>query len=93
MAIHLGYLRAGWPGLIAGGLGFIVPSTLIVLLLAWAYVEYGALPQVEWLLYGIKPVVIAIIVQALWSLGGKALKSTPTRLVAAAALGLYFLGM
>jgi chromate transporter len=93
MAIHLGYLRAGWPGLIAGGFGFVVPATLIVLLLAWAYAEFGTLPQVGGLLYGIKPVVIAIIVQALWSLGGKALKSLPAGLVAAAVLGLYFLGI
>ena len=93
MAIHLGFLRAGWPGLIAGGLGFVLPATLIVLLLAWAYKLYGALPQAEWLLYGVKPAVIAIIVQALLSLGGKAIRNLPTAFVAAAALGLYFLGI
>ena len=92
MAIHLGYLRAGWPGLAAGGVCFAGPATLIVLLLAWAYTRWGALPQVGWLLYGIKPVVIAIIAQALWSLGGKAIKNFPTGLAAAAGLGLYFLG-
>ena len=93
MAIHLGFLRAGWPGLIAAGLGFILPAALMVGLLAWAYKLYGALPQAEWLLYGVKPVVIAIIVQALWSLGGKAIKNALTAVVAAAALGLYFLGV
>ena len=93
MAIHLGFLRAGWPGLIAAGLGFILPAALMVGLLAWAYKLYGALPQAEWLLYGVKPVVIAIIVQALWSLGGKAIKNPLTAVVAAAALGLYFLGV
>ena len=93
MAIHLGYLRAGWWGLIAGGLGFIVPATLIVMALAWAYTEFGTLPQAGWLLYGIKPVVIAIIIQALWNLGGKAIKNIPTALVMAVIMGLYFLGI
>jgi chromate transporter len=92
MAIHLGYLRAGWPGLIAGGLGFILPATLLVLGLAWAYTRLQALPQAGLLLYGIKPVVIAIILQALWSLGRRALRDPLSGLVAAAALGLYFLG-
>jgi len=93
MAIHLGYLRAGWWGLIAGGLGFIVPATIIVMALAWAYTEFGTLPQAGWLLYGIKPVVIAIIIQALWNLGGKAIKNIPTALVMAVIMGLYFLGI
>lgn len=93
MAIHLGYRRAGWRGLIAGGLGFALPATLIVLLLAWIYDRFGALPQAAWLLYGIKPVVIAIIIQALWSLRSKAIQGLPTGLAAAVVLGLYFLGV
>ena len=92
MAIHLGYLRAGWPGLIAGGLGFILPATLLVLGLAWAYTRLQTLPAAGFLLYGVKPVVIAIILQALWRLGRKALRDSLSGLVAAAALGLYFLG-
>ena len=64
MAIHIGFLRAGWLGLIVGGVCFIAPAMLIVTAAAWAYVRFGSLPQVEWLLYGVKPVVIAIIVQA-----------------------------
>lgn len=92
MAIHLGYLRAGWPGLIVGGLGFILPASLIVLALAWVYQHFGTLPQAEWLLYGIKPVVIAVILQALWSLGSKAIKTIPMGLLAAAVVTLYFLG-
>ena len=93
MAIHLGFLRAGWPGLVAGGLGFALPATLIVLLLAWIYAQVGTLPQAGWLLYGVKPVVIAIILQALWSLGRKAIKNLQTGLAAAATLGLSFLGI
>jgi chromate transporter len=93
MAIHIGYHRAGWAGLIAGGLAFMLPAILIVLVLAWAYARFGTLPQAEWLLYGVKPVVIAIILQALWNLAGKAIKNTPTALAALSVLGLYFLGV
>jgi chromate transporter len=93
MAIHIGFLRAGWPGLIVGGICFIVPAMLIVLFLAWVYVRFGATPQAEWLFYGIKPVVIAIIVQALWSLGQKAVKGAPTAAVAVIVIILYFMGM
>ncbi len=92
MAIHIGFLRAGWLGLIIGGLCFIVPAMLIVLLLAWVYVRFGAMPQTKWLLYGIKPVVIAIIIQALWNLGQKAVKGPLTGFVAFIVLVLYFAG-
>jgi chromate transport protein ChrA len=57
IAIHLGFSRAGWPGLIVGGVCFIVPAMLIVLALAWVYVCFGTAPQAKWLLYGIKPFV------------------------------------
>ncbi len=93
MAIHIGYRRAGWSGLIAGGAGFIVPAMLIVLALAWAYVEYGATPQARALLYGVQPVIIAVVGQALWELGQKAVKDRLTAFVGAAALGLYVLGV
>lgn len=92
LAIHIGYMRAGWLGLIAGGVCFITPAVLIVLVLAMAYAQYGSLPQVEWLLYGIKPVVIAIIIQALWSLGRKAIRGWLTALAGAAVIALYFAG-
>jgi chromate transporter len=90
MAIHVGYLRAGWPGLLAGGFFFVAPATLIVMVLSWLYVRYGANPQAEWLLYGIKPVVIAIIAQALWTLGKKALKNRSLAVIGVLA-ALYFL--
>ena len=93
MAIHIGYLRAGWAGLLLGGFCFIAPATLIVLALAWLYVRFGATPQAAWLLYGIKPVVIAIIAQALWTLGGKALKNRLLALFGAVVFVLYFLGV
>jgi chromate transporter len=93
MAIHLGYLRAGWLGLVLGGLCFILPAMFIVMALAWAYVQYGSTPQVEWLLYGVKPVVIAIITQALWNLGQKAIKSPILAVVGVAVLVSYFFGV
>ena len=93
MAIHLSLLRAGWPGLILGGASFILPAMLIVGVLAWAYVEFGSLPQVDWLLYGIKPVVIAIIVNALFMLGRKAVKDPTTTVIGVIGLVLAFLGV
>ncbi len=93
MAIHLGYTRAGWPGLVAGGLCFIVPAMLIVWGLAWAYVRYGAQPQVTWLLYGIKPVIIAVGVQAVWGLLRTAVKGPLLAAVGVAVLALYLVGV
>lgn len=75
MAIHLGYLRAGIAGLILAGVCFILPAVIIVAAIAWAYVSYGRLPQITGILYGVKPVVVAIIAQALWRLGKSALKT------------------
>ena len=69
MTIHIGFVRAGWPGLIVGGVCFITPAVLIVLALAWAYVQSAATPAGTALLYGVKPAIIAIVVQALWGLG------------------------
>jgi chromate transporter len=93
MAIHIGFLRAGWRGLIVGGVCFIVPAMLCVLALSWVYVRFGSTPQATWLLYGIKPVIIAIIVQALLSLGRKAVKNTLAAVVAIAVIALSLLGV
>lgn len=92
MAIHISFVRAGWIGLIVGGTCFILPAMGMVMALAWAYVQYGSRPEVEWLLYGIKPVIIAIVAQALWSLGHKALKGPLLAAVGIGAFVLYFLG-
>lgn len=92
MAIHIGYERGGWRGLIAAGVCFIMPAVLIVLVLAWAYVEYGSTPQGDALLYGIKPVIIAIVLQALVRLAPKALKSPLLWVIGGTALVLYLLG-
>src|SRR5580700_4560251 len=75
MAIHIGHQRAGWKGLVVAGVCFIVPAMLIVIAAAWAYVRFGSLPQLQGIMYGIKPVIIAIVVQALWRLAPTAVKS------------------
>jgi chromate transporter len=93
MAIHIGYVRAGWAGLITGGACFILPAMLIVMALAAVYMRFGSTPQAGWIFYGIKPVVIAIIVQALWELGQKAVKDLTTAVVGIAVLALCFLGV
>ncbi|HET6460691.1 MAG TPA: chromate efflux transporter [Syntrophales bacterium] len=91
MAIYLGYERAGWRGLIAGGVCFILPAMFIVMALAWAYVKYGATPQAVWLLYGIKPVIVAIIFQALLRLIRTAVKGTLLAVVGVLILCLYLM--
>ena len=91
MAIHIGFLRAGWLGLIAGGTCFIMPAILIVITLAWIYVRYGSSIEANWLLYGIKPVVIAVIAIAIRDLGRKAVKGLLTIAVGLGVFGLYFL--
>jgi chromate transporter len=75
MAIHIGYLRAGWPGLLVAGACFIFPAAFIVGLLAWVYVHSGSLPAVQAVFYGIKPVVVAIVAMALWGLARTAVRS------------------
>ncbi|MCC6314464.1 MAG: chromate efflux transporter [Thermomicrobiales bacterium] len=93
MVMHIGMERAGWHGLVAAGLLFIMPASAITLALAWLYVRYGATPAAEWLLYGVKPVVIAIIAQAVWALGHAAITSRALAVVALAALALSLAGV
>jgi chromate transporter len=90
MAIHVGFLRARWAGLITAGVCFVTPAMLMVLALAWAYVKFGSMPEAQRLLYGVKPVVIAIIGQAIWSLGRKAVKTFFLAAAGIAILGSYF---
>jgi chromate transporter len=92
LAIHIGYERAGWRGLIVAGTCFIVPAMCIVWLLAALYVRYQTVPQLGWLLYGIKPVIIAIVVQALWRLGQSAVKNIQTGVAGVAVIALAIVG-
>lgn len=93
LAIHIGHRRAGWPGLVVAGVCFIVPATLIVSVIAWMYVRFGALPAATGVLAGVKPVIIAVILQALFGFGRTALKSAPAIGIGLAALAASLLGV
>ncbi len=84
LAIYIGQSQAGWAGLLLGGVCFVLPAALLTAVIAWAYLRFGSLPQAAGILYGIRPVVVAIILQALWRLGKTALK---TRLLVTIAIG------
>ena len=93
MALHVGLKRAGWRGMLVAGLCFILPAFLLVLSLAWAYKAYGSLPQSEALLRGVKPVVLAVLVQALWSLGRTTLKGVETAVLGGLCLAAALYGL
>jgi chromate transporter len=92
MAIQIGYVYAGWLGLIIAGVSFILPAVFITMGLAWGYVKFGTMPQVAWLLYGIKPAVLGVIVDALWRLGQKAIKTSQLLTIAIGVILLVWLG-
>lgn len=93
LAIHIGHRRAGWPGLLVAGTAFILPATVIVFALAWAYVQYGEMPDVRRVFYGIAPVVIAIVAQALWGMAKTAVASVWLAVMAVAAVGAAAAGV
>jgi chromate transporter len=93
LAIHIGYQCAGFPGLLVAGACFILPAFLMVSAFGWAYVRFGHLPAISALLYGVKPVVIAVILQALWGLGRSAVKSKLLAAIGLAATALAFYGL
>ncbi len=93
MAIHIGYLRGGWRGLFVAGACFILPAALIVGVLAWLYVQYGTTPTATGLLYGIKPVIIAVIINAIWGLRRTAIKGFLEITLFIGVLVLYLVGI
>ncbi|WP_376791821.1 chromate efflux transporter [Thermoflexus sp.] len=93
MAIHLGFVRAGWPGLVLGGVAFIMPAMAIVMALAALYVHFRTVPALAGILYGVKPVVLALIVQAIWDLGRRALRDVLSILLGLVVCGLYLMGV
>jgi len=93
MAIHIGHVRAGMPGLIVAGASFVLPAVLIVTAIAWAYVRYRTLPVAGAILYGVQPVIIAVVLQALWGLGRTAVKTRPLAVLGIVSLILNFAGV
>lgn len=93
LAMHLGWQRARLRGLVVAGACFILPAALIVGVLAWAYVRYGDTPEVDGLLYGVKPVVIALVAMALWRLAPTAAKTWRLAAIGVAAAAAYLLGV
>jgi chromate transporter len=91
MAIHLGFLRAGFAGAVLSGIVFIFPAFAMMLVLSWAYFEYGTNPQLESLFYGVKPVVIAIIIVAVWRTGSAAVTDAKLAMLFATGLTLTLL--
>jgi chromate transporter len=92
LTIYLGEIHSGMPGLILAGACFILPSAVMVAGLAWAYQRFGNLPQIEGLLFGIKPVVVALIIPALWNLGKTAMKNAGLAMLAVGVAVLALLG-
>jgi len=92
LAIHIGYARAGMRGLVVAGSCFILPAAAMTLGIAWAYVRFGALPQVSTFLYGVKPVITAIVLLAVWRLARTAIRSVALAVLAAAAVAASALG-
>ncbi len=93
MAIHIGYDKGGWKGLIVAGLGFILPAVFITGIFAWLYRQYGQLPEVQPFIYGIKPAIIAVIIGAIFPLAKQSVKSTFLAVVGIAVLALSLLGI
>jgi chromate transporter len=85
MAIHIGWARRRWSGLAVAGVAFILPAMLITGALGWAYVRFGSVPAAAWLLYGVKPVVLGVVVQAILGLASKAARTTWLRMLAGLA--------
>ena len=90
MAIYIGYTKRGWLGLIVAGCCFIIPAAILVCAIAAAYVRYGSMPRVGGVLYALKPVVIAVVLQAFWKLARSAVKTVWLGALGIAAAALSF---
>jgi chromate transporter len=93
LAIYLGEIRGGIAGLLVAGACFILPAAVCVAALAWAYVRYGSVQEIAGVLFGIKPVVVALIAQAIWNLARAALKTVPLAILAVVVVALAAFGL
>jgi chromate transporter len=93
MVIHAGYEQSRFKGMLISGLCFILPASTITLAIAWLYSQYGSTPAGNWLLYGVKPVVIAVIASAIWTLARTAVQSPWLLVLGAAVTGLALAGI
>ena len=93
MMMHVGYERHGWGGLATAGSLFVLPAARISGFGAWLYARYGSLPELEPLLFGIKPAILAVILAAVWRLGKSAVKGPPYVVIAAAVAVAVLLGL
>ena len=93
MAIIIGYHHGGVIGLLIAGLSFILPAVAIVLVFAFIYVNYGSIPMVVGLFDGVKPVILAIVLQVLFRLSKRMISSFEKTLIFIAVLVLSFFGL
>jgi chromate transporter len=93
LAMHIGREHAGWPGLVLGGIAFILPASLVVTVLAALYTRLGALPETATMLATLQPVVCVVILQALLPLGRSAIRSVPMGMLAVAVALLALAGI
>lgn len=93
MAMHCGHERAGWKGLIVAGFCFIMPAVIITAAFAWAYRQYGDLPEVAPFIYGVKPAILAVIISVMVNLGKKALKNVALWVIGIACAIASLMGM
>ncbi|MEL7627023.1 MAG: chromate efflux transporter [Anaerolineaceae bacterium] len=90
---HVGYIRAGYPGLVIAGLGFLTPAFAFSMLFAYIYVTYGNLPQVDGIFYFLNPLVLAIVVETTWHIGKSSIKGWKQVLIFALAIAAKLLGV
>lgn len=93
MVMHVGWVRRGLPGLVVAGLAFIVPAMLITGAVGWAYTTWGTLPEAGWLLYGVKPVMLAVVVQAVAAMARKAAPNLRMTLLALLTIAAALAGV
>jgi chromate transporter len=93
MTMHVGYERARTLGMVVAGSSFLFPAVVLTGLLAWAYVQFGSLPQADEWLFGIKPAVLAVIAGAVWRLGQKAVKGWRLGIIGVAVAVVAWLGL